>query len=81
MAGLKRKCDDLFPIHIVTKITWKADIEAAIEAAEAVLAGAGAPPARRLALIILRAAQGAWPALGGGRGAGHPGTRPVIGQY
>ena len=82
MEDLKRKCQsaDLFPLHIVS-VTWQTDIEAAIEAAEAGLARAGAPLSRDPALIILWLAQGAGPALGGGRGAGHPGTRPVIGQH
>ena len=82
MEDLKRYYHhvDLFPLHF-DSVTWQTNIEAAVEAAEADLAGAGAPLPRDLALIILRLAERAGPALGGGRGAGHSGTRPVIGQH
>ena len=82
MEDLKRKYHhvDLSPL-LFDSVTWQTDIEAAIEAAEAGLAGAGAPLSWDLTLIIFRLAQRAGPALGGGRGAGHPGTRPVIGQH
>ena len=60
--------------------TWKTDIKAAIEAAEAVLAQARVLFSWRLTLVILWATQGAWHALGWGRGVWHSGTRPGIGQ-
>ena len=73
---------NIFPCKILATLcdTWKTDIYAAIEATEAVKTQARVLFSLRPTLVVLWAAQGAWPALGWGRGAGHSWTRPGIGQ-